>query len=358
MNRNRTIALVAMLTITGACSLAGCDSATDNDPEGDIATRTQAVNLDDPYGGFNTADEAPAFGLASLVSDYGPDGDVTSDDPVDNVTTDARRPRRFLMVTWGNLRADSLINFSTDWSGSLCAENGALGVRRLIRFEARDHLLPRTSRACVEWVSHTQPSFDGLIVGLHSLPCDSLAETTAEPCDRPLSVTFKTGPLEITFTAEELVDLHRVIQVDDAGNAVAFNTVVVMPGECPRGFLAGQWKDVDAERYDGIFRGKWISENGAHMGYLRGVYGENARGDHVFFGKWITESGRFEGLLKGRYGLLPETRERRADGWFEGVWVSRELRAAGGLRGVWGTGDAANDEGGYFRGMWARRCLN
>jgi hypothetical protein len=165
------------------------------------------------------------------------------------------------MITWeicGRTRSSTA---TTGWTGSLC-QNGVVAVRRTIRFDPRDYLLPRTSRECVEWVSHTQPHFDGLIVLILKTRCDSIRTTAAEIdslCDEPLTVTFKTGPLTVTFTQEELVNLHKVIPVDDAGNAVAFNTLTVMPGQCPQGFLAGQWRDVDGQRYAGVFRGKWVS---------------------------------------------------------------------------------------------------
>jgi hypothetical protein len=359
MKRIRPILNLALPALLAAWAFAGCDHATDTDLSNDVSGREQTVNLDDPYGGFNTADEAPAFAESLLTNRYGPETDVAVNDDVDTTRVDRRRPHRFLMVTWGNLRADSLIDFSTDWTGSLCVENGIVVVRRTIQFEPRDYLLPRTSRQCVEWVSHTQPRFDGLIVALLKPPCfDSLSTSIAgidSLCGDPLTVTFKTGPLTVTFTQEELANLHKVIPVDDAGNAVAFNTLLVMPGQCPQGFLAGQWKDVEDKRYQGVFRGKWVSENGVHMGYLRGVYGENSEGRHVFFGKWITQSGRFQGLLKGGYGVLPSPNAREADGWFEGVWFSRELRAMGGLKGVWGTGQE-NRDCGYFRGVWMTRC--
>ena len=356
MKRSRTFLSLLMISLFAAWAVAGCDNATDSDTANDLSSRTQTENLDDAYGGYNTADESPAFADASLLANYGPDGDIEVHEDVDTTRTDHRRPHRFLMITWGNLRADSLIDFSTDWSGGLCAENAVVVVKRLIRFESNDRLLPRTSRACVEWVSHTRPHFDGILVELIPMRCDSMSMAAAgdRRCEKPISVTFKTGPLTVTIDNDELTDLHRVVTVDDAGNAVAFNSVAWMPGDCANGFLAGQWKPVDDERIDGRFRGKWISENGVHMGYLRGVYGVNGSGDHVFFGKWITERGRFQGLLKGHYGAAPAVSVNRADGWFEGVWFSRELRVAGGLGGAWSTSDDV--DGGFFRGRWQARC--
>lgn len=361
MRCNRTfIALTTICALT-IWSVTGCDNATDTDASNDISSRTQTVDLDDAYGGYNTADERPAFGDPYLQENYGADANLAfAADNADTTRPDPRRPRRFLMVTWGNLRADTTINFGTDWSGSLCAENAAIRVLRTIRFEEPgDHILPRTSRQCVEWASHTQPSFDGILVSLHREPCDSLVSIRAAVdslCGDPLRVTFKTGPLTVSFTQEELKDLHRVIPVDDAGNAVAFNTITLLPAACPSGFLAGQWKDVENERYDGIFRGQWVSENGLHEGFLRGVYGTNRRGDHVFFGKWVSADGTFRGLLKGRYGRGLNTVSDRADGWFAGVWFNRRLLVGGELKGVWGQGNEKEKEGGFFRGAWTARC--
>jgi hypothetical protein len=359
MKRTRTVLNLLMISLVAAWVVSGCENSAGTDSANDVSSRTQTINLDDTYGGYNTADESPAFDDAMLAADYGADSDVevsdTTDDPA--AVHDNLHAHRYLMITWGNLRADSLIDFPTDWSGSLCADNAVVVVRRTIRFDARDYLLPRTSRGCVEWVSHTQPHYDGILVSILPMRCDSMPTATAKDtlCTKPFSVTFTTGPLTVTLSERDLVDLHRVVTVDDAGNAVAFNTFIVKPGDCPGGFLAGQWKPVQDERIAGRFRGKWISENGVHMGYLRGVYGENHGGDHVFFGKWINDTGRFQGLLSGSYGTAPAASTTEADGWFKGIWYSRELRVAGELGGAWGTGTGATD-GGFFRGTWRRHC--
>ena len=139
--------------------------------------------------------------------------------------------------------------------------------------------------------------------------------------------------------------------VDDGGNAVAFNTITIEPTACAGGFLAGQWRNV-SERPGGKFRGKWISQNGAHMGYLRGIYGPNDRGHRVFFGKWINQGGQFQGLLRGQYGFWDGD---RPGGWFEGAWVNRSLRVKGKLRGAWSTSEDI-DGGGHFRGRWRHAC--
>ena len=362
MHRTRTAIRMVLVCALAAWAATGCDQTTDADAPHDISSRTQTINLDDAYGGYNTANEKPAFDDPYLEANYGPESNlVVATADSDTTRGDHARVHRYLMVTWGNLNADSLIDFSTDWSGSLCVEHGAMRALRTIRFEPGDHLLPRTSRSCVEWASRTQPSFDGILVSLLRAPCDSLAgvaSTSPLPdslCGEPISVTFKTGPLTVTFTQEELANLHKVIRVDDAGNAVAFNTIVVMPHECPHGFLAGQWKTVEGQRYAGVMRGEWMSDNGLHIGFMRGVFGANMHGDHVFFAKWISDDGTFKGIVKGRYGRSPVVRGDHADGWFDGVWYSRELRIAGGLHGVWGEGEKEG-EGGFFRGAWGAHC--
>ncbi len=349
------IALVLMWAITG------CDNTSapgvDND---ELMTREQTVDLDDEYGGFNLADEPPNFNDPMLAADYGPDADAEFDDPMENdvEVNDIRRhkrPHRYLMITWGNLDADSSIGFVTDWTGGLSVNNGVVLLKRTIRFDAHDEILPRISRDRIEWISHTKPHFDGVLVELHktvrrdTTSNDSLATVEV---DEPLSVTFRTGPLTVTIQEEDLRDLHRVVTIDDAGNAVAFNTITVYPDECPNGFLAGQWRNVN-DRPGGIFGGKWISHNGVHMGYLRGVYGPNSRGEKVFFGKWITQGGRFQGLLRGHY----QASDERPGGTFEGVWLSRQLRVIGGLKGAYGA--RVTDDGrpvGFFRGHWQTRC--
>jgi hypothetical protein len=218
MNRNRTLATIAFALAVSAWAFVGCDQSTGTDSTNDVSNRTQSVNLNDPYGGYNTANEKPAFGDPYLLENYGAEAsNVVALADEDSTRESRMRVHRFLLVTWGNLNADSTINFPTDWSGKLCVENGLVRPVRTVRFEEpRDHLVPSTSRSCVEWVSHTQPDFDGILFALHRVPCDSLA-TPDSLCASPISVTFTTGPLTVTFNQDELKDLHKVIQVDAAG---------------------------------------------------------------------------------------------------------------------------------------------
>ncbi|MCH7549640.1 MAG: hypothetical protein IH969_08935 [Candidatus Krumholzibacteriota bacterium] len=346
----------ALLAVLGLW--IGCDSPSSESLDQDLLTREQTIDFDDPYGGFNFGDEAPNFDDDLLINEYGPESvvaysDAMADDSTVSDITSRQLRRRYLLITWGNLRADTTIDFSTDWSGSLSVGNGVALIKRVIRFEPNDAILPRTSPQRIEWISSTRPHFDGILVALHkSLHRDTTGTDTVVVSNTtdPISVTFATGPLTVTFSEDELADLHRVIRVDDAGNAVAFNTVVVDSKACAAGFLGGQWRNVP-DRPGGHFRGRWISHDGVHMGYVRGVYGSNSRGENVFFGKWINGDGHFMGLLSGRWNRVPD----HPGGWFEGLWIGRDLRIRGGLRGEWGVrGDV--DGGGFFRGVWALRC--
>jgi hypothetical protein len=350
---------VMLVWILPACNSPVEDTAVDDD----LITREQVVDFDDEYGGFNFGDEAPAFNDPYLTENYAPEVYAEYDDPIErdpavSELIKCERPRTYLLITWGNLEADTTIDFPTDWSGSLSAENGVIRLKRTIRFDPEDEILPRVSRDLLEWKSWTQPHFDGILVALHKvIKADTLREPSSLDANdvEPMSITFDTPPLTVTISEEDLKDLHRVVKVDEAGNAVAFNTITVIPNLCRSGFLAGQWRPVP-HRPGGIFRGKWVSHDGAHMGYLRGVYGVTSSGDRMFFGKWINRFGKFRGLLVGKYGSF----DAEPGGWFEGVWIGRNLNIEGRLGGVWNTdNDITADNaagGGFFRGRWAENC--
>src|SRR5262249_314477 len=71
MTRNRTLAWIAFACAVSAWAMVGCSQSTDTNTPGDISSRTQSVNLNDPYGGYNTATEKPAFGDPYLLNNYG-----------------------------------------------------------------------------------------------------------------------------------------------------------------------------------------------------------------------------------------------------------------------------------------------
>lgn len=342
-----------VIVLLGAMAwLPACQSTDVAGPEqNDIETREQIPDLDDPYGGYNVADEAPGFDDAEMIEQFGDAATVEYNDPMNRdplVADILSRPmaQHFLMITWGNLERDSTVDFVTEWSGSLTVDPGVILLKRVVRFENHDRILPRERRDLLEWISFTKPAFDGIIVRIFPVP----NRATDDAKDSTAVVTFATGPLTKSFTMAELRDIHLVIPVDDAGNAVAFNSIVIPVGGCPSGFLGGIWAD-NPDTTGGRFKGMWMSENGRAMGFLKGHYGVNSEGNRVFFGKWISLNGEFRGLIKGRYGSFPNA----PGGFFQGVYLDRSLRIRGDLKGIWKTSDQI-EGGGFFMGRWAARC--
>lgn len=343
----------SIFVIASLALIAGCASP-EAPPSGanDYLSREQTVDFDDPLGGFSLADEAPAFGDASMLDEFGEDapfddpfasdGDVTIIDQSD-------RDRLFLMVTWGNLHRDSTIAYGTNWSGSLSIDPGILLLKRTIRFEDNDVIAPRTSRDLIEWRSTTYRGVDGVLVQIlpNIEPAISVADTMIDSSQ--IVVTFDTAPLKVELTLRELVNMRQVFPLDD-GNAVAFTTMRVEPNACPHGFLRGVWRN-HPERPGGVFFGKWEADDGAIRGFLRGHYGVSSQGEKVLFGKMITPNGRFEGIMRGHWDRYPD---QESAGWFRGHWVDRHLDIKGGLKGEWRRSDRC--DGGFFRGAWAMNC--
>jgi hypothetical protein len=350
--------LFALFVIAAAFALAGCgETGAPSGPGDDLYTREQTANLDDPYGGYNFADEAPGFGDRSLADEFGDDplfDDPLAQDPFvtarDRDREGRLRGRLFLAVTWGNLHRDSTITHATDWTGSLSVRPGAVLLQRIIRFEERDRILPRTERALLEWVSHTSDGFDGVLVRIVPCPSSTIADVQAEIDSANTVITFKTVPLTASFTLAELPGLHRIVTLDD-GNAVAFDAVCVTPTACPRGFLGGAWRH-HPDRKGGEFFGKYTSESGLHLGLVKGFYGINKEGEKVFFGKWIGLAGEFRGILRGTW----DHSEGEEAGSFAGGWIGRDRRFHGDLKGEW----RRNDErrAGFFRGVWGAHCAD
>jgi hypothetical protein len=348
-----SVFLLAIVVTAPLASLEGC--RTSEGPaavDDELYTREQVMDLDDAYGGFNFSDEAPGFDDPGLLGEFSEDGEAEFDDPI---TRDPRvaefdrrqRDRLYLMITWGNLCRSREIDFVTDWSGSLTVDPGAIVLKRVIRFEPSDEILPRVRRDLLEWKSQTRGAFDGILVRVYGSPSLAAIDTTTD--STATMITFSTERLEVSFSLKDLPNLHRVIEVDNAGNAVAFNAVHVPPQGCPRGFMRGVWRD-HPEREGGVFFGRWIAANGHFEGFLRGHYGVNGKGEHVFFGKLINPRGRFMGILAGEYGYGSE----KYGGWFSGRWVTGNLRTHGRLKGEWKRHE--QDRNGFFRGRWEANC--
>lgn len=347
------VLMLVVLAVASMVWVAGCSSPETPQPGtniDEIINREESPDLNDPFGGYNMKDEAPAFGDPEMLSEFAEDEDYA--DPFaarpEIIDIENRQTHRlFLMITWGNLHRDSTIQHWTDWSGGLSVDPGVLLLKQTIRFEPSDRILPRTQRDLIEWESQTRPHFDGILVKILPLPAPTAVDSTIDSTNT--IITFATGPVTVEFTLNELPGLHRVITLAD-GNAVAFNAVFIPPFPCPHGFLGGLWLN-DPERPGGVFFGKWATENGRVRGFLKGIYGQNDQGQNVFFGKMIDVTGRFEGIIRGQYGRHPD---QENGGWFAGRWVDRRLHIRGGLRGEWRRSNRCH--GGFFRGVWAMHC--
>ncbi len=347
------VAFIILMSLAGGCGDANNPATVDES----LYSRNQVQDLNDPYGGYNLADEAAGFDDAVLLQEFG--DDAVFADPYENdpVVREVERDREgrlrgglFLAVTWGNLQRDSTVTNETDWTGSLLVDPGILLLKRAIRFEPEDSVLPRAEPGLLEWMSHTSTGFDGVLVRI--VPCPpnlSVTNVQSEIDSANTLIAFATGPLTVTFTLAELPGLHRIVTLEN-GNAVSFDAVYVPPMACPVGFLHGVWRrNPDGE--GGAFFGKYESESGLHMGFVRGCYGVNKHGEKVFYGKWISRDGEFRGILRGTYGDTDEN----TTGYFSGHWVDRDLQVRGRVKGDWRRDDEHN--GGYFRGTWMTFCL-
>lgn len=329
------IGLMLMFAING-CIFDSPKEAAD-EPENN--QEESALELD--FGGYNTADEAAAFGDQSLTTDFEEDeavSDLLEADASVNADLESNSINTyFLRIKWGRLQWDSTATEVTDWSGKASINKGTLVVLRKIRFEMNDKLvLPRPDRKTIEWVSQTQPHFDGIALAI--IDNDTTTDAVGE-------FTLTAGSYSKTFTYAELDSMELLEAVGSAGNEISIasrgKSVVPFAG----GFLEGRWMRTDSTR--GIFKGRWINSMGTNAGFLKGVWGVRRSGHKVFFGKWINRNGRFQGLLAGTW----EYGDDQNQGSFDGYWVNRSLYRGGDLKGLWKTGEAGSGKG-QFQGKW------
>src|SRR5258706_4829288 len=135
-------------------------------------------NLEQDDGGFDTADEAPAFGEEAAFDSAAIEPDTAISDPMQadaSVTALANAAPtdvdgRDVLLVWGRIPGDPLAQDGRDWDGTLSMSRGAIVVHRTIAFEDRDQLLPRTAIDSVSFISHTRPFADGLALRLLAKP--------------------------------------------------------------------------------------------------------------------------------------------------------------------------------------------
>ncbi|UCD16793.1 MAG: hypothetical protein JSV44_10085 [Candidatus Zixiibacteriota bacterium] len=351
--------LMLLLTLVLAGFLVGCSSETSTSVD-------DRESIADSFGGLEPTDEAPAFGdpviASEMVEDENFDDPLLTSPDVESLINDANVSAYALRIIWGSLEYDPSVTTVTDWTGSLKVSDGAIVVRKLIRFEpTQDYILPRTDRKLVEWVSATTVHHDGIFVYVYIPPVVNIDPTVAI---QPMTITFDTEPFEITFSVSDLAALDTIHYLDDSVNAVAFRAFKIEPMACPSGFLEGRWgRNSEGQ---GVFFGRWMAANGFLLGHLRGFWGpEEVNGVtmNVFYGKYIDISGTFKGLIKGIYAPYPGTHAdansfcRCSGGWFLGHFYDAQGTVQGILKGhyMMPRRDAVGAMG-YFAGRWKTYC--
>lgn len=330
-------ALILVVWIIG-----GCSSSTQ--------PKTTATTATD-FGSYTTANEQPAFGdttIAQQTEDAtaydDPCGTPHIEDSLENLSSSSIYALR---VVWGNLEKDSAITTSTDWSGKITIDTGAIIVTHTIRFErGQDSLIfaPRESLAVpnyVQWVSHTSVNYDGLALRIF-VPADSTDS------NKTATLSFAATPFSITFTQSQLENLDTLI-VLGTGNAVSFQSVLWNKNSTLRGPMAGVWGKDDSG--NGVFYGAWMSVNGSVIGTVKGNWATDSTGRNTFVGKYIDNSGVFQGLLKGTWFKSGQGHE--AEGHFTGSIYDASETVIGAVAGHYKLGDREQMTG-YFAGRW---CL-
>lgn len=326
MRHQLPLAVLLLATCTTACT-------TDGASPDDVAAVTS--DLEQVNGGFDTADEVPmfdeelAFNSAALEADATVTDTMSADPEVSTIESAPNGDRIRVLIAWGRMPADPTATTGRDWSGSLTVSRGAVIVGRTIGFEeATDHLLPRTTRDRIDFVSMTRPFADGL--ALRILDPD---RTAADPLT--LSYAGNDGSTASVDVRALLAAPARI----DMGDGYRVVAIAVRENDaCDHGFLRGRWHALREGL--GVYRGLVTNEAGEVTGHIRGIWGQRQNGDKVMFGKFIARDGSFRGVVAGTYEA----------GQFHARWLDRA-----GDHGLLGGAyvDSPNVRGGVFHGRWA-----
>ncbi len=348
------ILLSAALILASGCSGNDPDSTTP-DPN----STDGRIDLDSEYGGFDSRDEAPAFGDASLAASIGIE--TTLDDPApvgfEEGMGDPASHLYSVTIRWGVFGEgmgsegdpDDPLADPTDWNGSLAVSHGQLQIVRVIAWEREDRIeLPRSNPSLIEWTSTTHGNYDGIRVLVRRLPTRAGA-----PDD---TLTFTTPLVTKSFAFADLGDLELEVETGNAnGEIVRFEGWDAPRFMTSRGFVGGSWGSAEDDSV-GHFAGRWVGVRGEVSGFLRGVYGHNDAGEQVFFGKYIDRSGNFQGFVRGHWatsrgveGVGPSL------GSFRGEWLDggASPERIGALHGVWRLQENGR---GAFDGRWCVGC--
>lgn len=322
------------IAATFALSLAACGNVdSDEDPE------VIAEELELENGGLDMQDTEPMFGDPALFSDEGLDDvetDITTEvsDEVDALAASTDVVAYDLVLMWGQADFNRDFEGPRDWSGEIEVSRGAVRVRRAIRFEGADRVLPRDDVQSFSFRSITGPHHDGLRL--------LIVDPDPQSADR-LELIYRDANGEHRLDIEQLRDGPESREVDDRGNrivAAARRRRAAGADPCDNGFMRGRWRQV-ARNY-GVLRGRLADADGNLTGHMRGVYGERRDGTRVFFGKAIGLDGAFRGIFAGTY----------RSGAFVGRWLTRSGEH-GVLGGHYRESAPGRIVGGHYLGRWA-----
>ena len=336
----RAATLIKRILLVGAplACLVGCDFLTNIQATAPGTEWEASTDLTSDYGGYAYTDEKPAFGDAGFAKLEAEETMVA----MEPAETPLRDGTFALRILWGQLRGNRDLEQGTDWSGQIAVSSGAVAVLHTLAFEMPgDHLLPRDNRQEVWFVSHTRPHFDGLLLAIHG------------DGDSAATLSFRTAAYSKTWTLAELRDINVVIPVDELGNAVAVEAIV-LDAPCPNGFVRGHWVRRDADER-GVFRGLWATSLGQPIGHIRGHFGMTASGERLWFGKIIDRDGRIIGLARGSWA--PSDDPETPGGVFAGHWAARGGERQGAVGGRY-LPAMESDRGvsGFFAGRWNTAC--
>jgi hypothetical protein len=298
--------LFSWLTMTklplALLALSACVASEPSIPE---TSEEVTSAIEKPNGGFDTDDEAPLFANPAVFDAAAIEADAVEADAMSpEVTTMESMPGvrvRNVLMLWGQMPADPNVTTVRDWSGRLELDRGGMVIRRRIAFEpvTGDRVLPRTDRAIIDFVSHTRPAADGLVLTI----------VDPAPGTAPLTLTYTpTGGTARVLELRELADGPLVVDVGD-GNRIIVSARDRDP--CDHGMMRGRWHALNEN--GGVYVGVVADEDGAPIGHVRGIWGQRQTGERVFFGKFIDRDGHFRGILAGNYG----------EGHFDGRWITR-----------------------------------
>lgn len=332
--------LISLSSLLAFLFLMACGSQQGTTLEENV--EEENFSLDKMFGGYDTGDEAAAFGDSDMLEDNPEDLEVADAFSADPQVTQALNSDSFkayfLRITWGLLEGDSSATEVIDWGGSAEVNKGTLLILKTIRFEGNDFIhLPRESRQKVEFTSQTKPHFDGLAL--------AILDNDTTQADVEGTFTFIAGSYSKVLTFSELDSLELIEPVGSLGHEVSIVSRAKDITPFDGGFLAGQW--IKTRPNGGVFRGRWINSLGTNAGYLRGIWGINRGNNKVFFGKYISLDGEFRGLLEGRW----EFGRNDNTGFFRGRWVDRGHQTAGTLHGHFKTGHPGSGRG-FFEGRY------